>query len=822
MALVMMFGFFLASCGDATPEVPALSSIAFSGVGDVTLDYDEAFNVKTGVTALGNDSVDYTSSITWQSLATISTTGDLDTTIDGIFLVKYVVQVDTFKAEYNRYITVNKPQAIEGEMLVNADFSLGITGWDTYSADGSSIDLSVVDGALQAVVVAGSNIWTPRITQMGVPFEIDKTYEISFDAKSSVAKTINLQVGEILAAAPWFTDFKPNITIHKDITTEWATYSYKFTMPIDDQLGGVLFELGTIGGVSVDATMWFDNITIEESTPDVDLEAPVISGAMASVNVLIDATYDPAAGVTAFDITDGDVTDQIVITIADSLGAAVTAIDTSAEAVYTVTYTVEDSLGNSGFATTTVNIVGLLFSDTNLIKNPSFTAALDATTPEWTVWSQDWGTAPVVVTALDNTAGTFSLDITGGGDAAWAVQLTQNGYLTLEQGKTYRLSFDVAAEVARSLNIALGYGDPYVQYARSNGIAITTTEDTYEYLFTVTQATHDVKLTFELGSQTGFADGLVTFYNVALQELDVEPILTNGDFNQLAPWVLWFQDWGDAPTVTAENVAGEFVVTTDKAGDAFWAVQFNQLVALEAAKTYTLSYDAKASVARDINVEVVGSPLAKQVNVLTTEMQTFTVDFTTTDAVAAAKLSFEMGATDAFAAGSVTLDNISLVEKDVVDAPNLVVNGDASTVYGGHTYDNAGSGVGTAGYSDTGFEFVVTGLGGAAYTPHYYVIVDELAAGDYTVTFTLTSSVTRDFRFNMVLPDAGYSSILPDSFVDFNAIADEMTTFTVNFTLDAATTNIKVELDLGTLGGTLVSLPGTFTLHEIMVYPNFN
>ena len=43
-------------------------------------------------------------------------------------------------------------------------------------------------------------------------------------------KEINLQVGELLSGAPYFTDFKPGLAISKVITTEWATYSYKFTM----------------------------------------------------------------------------------------------------------------------------------------------------------------------------------------------------------------------------------------------------------------------------------------------------------------------------------------------------------------------------------------------------------------------------------------------------------------------------------------------------------------------------------------------------------------------------------------------------------------
>src|SRR5690606_23458659 len=142
-------------------------------------------------------------------------------------------------------------------------------------------------------------------------------YEISFDAKSTVEKTINLQVGELLTAAPYCDDFKPGIAVQKTITTDWATYSYKFTMnePEENRRGSILFELGTWATVAVNATMYFDNITIEESTPDADVDGPVVTGVIAEQNILIDSTFNPLAGVTAFDVTDGDVTDEIVVTV---------------------------------------------------------------------------------------------------------------------------------------------------------------------------------------------------------------------------------------------------------------------------------------------------------------------------------------------------------------------------------------------------------------------------------------------------------------------------------------------------------------------------
>jgi hypothetical protein len=835
VTLMLIAVFTLIACdnGEDPIDENPLTAITFSGADNVTLDFGAEFNVLEGVTATGNNDVDYTDQITYSHVATTIITDDvLDTTLTGNHIIKYEVEVEGILAQKFRTITVNEPAPVEGQMLVNADFSQGTAGWDgsaVYIADGAEMTLSTeeFDGnpALKAEVVAGSNVYTPRFGQMNVPFEEGITYEITFRAKSSVEKTINLQVGELLAGPPYFTDFKPGLTVNKTITTEWATYSFKFTMTLDNQRGGLLFELGALGGNAVNATIWFDDITIEEAQPDPDETAPTFTGLVASRSVLVGNAFDPMNGVTAFDIVDGDVTENIVVVIENGLGDVVSAIDTSVEDTFTITYTISDAAGNEAEFVVTLEVVGMQFSETNLIANPSFDAELNETTPEWALWAQDWGAAPVVETALDTTNGVYTVDVTGGGDAAWAVQVFQDGYLTLEEGVTYRLSVTVAAEVARKMNVALGYGDPWVEYARFNGVDVAE-EATLEFLFTVTQPTHAVKLVFELGSQEGFADGMVTFSEVKLQEALLDDIVTNGTFAD--GWSLWYQNWGDMPTVTYDRTDGMFNITTDKSGEAGWAIQFNQYLDLETETTYVLSFDAKASVARDINVklflpDVWVMHIEQLDQMLTTEVATYTYEFTTgTDNVTGLTLSFELGLTTNFAAGTVSIDNVTLKEKDVAEAPELIVNGDATTVPN-FMYDNAGEGVGTMVLGvDGGAVIDVTTLGSQPYTPHFYQMIEKLAPGNYTLKLVLDSSVDRDLRVNLVLPDAGWVSLLPDGSYDFSIVSTETNVVYVNFTVENEVTNVKFELDLGTLGGDLVSEVGVFTIHEVYIYQDLN
>ncbi|HRY78713.1 MAG TPA: carbohydrate binding domain-containing protein, partial [Candidatus Izemoplasmatales bacterium] len=160
------------------------------------------------------------------------------------------------------------------------------------------------------------------------------------------------------------------------------------------------------------------------------------------------------------------------------------------------------------------------FQNVNLLANPSFESPLNETTPEWKVWSQNWGSAPTVVGAIDTVAGVYTVDITnGGGDAAWAIQL-QSAFVALEQGTTYRVKVTMSASAARTVNIAVGWTNPdnnaWTEFARMNAVELTDEAGTTTIIFTAAPATHDVILVVEMGSMEGFAEGVVTVYDAAI------------------------------------------------------------------------------------------------------------------------------------------------------------------------------------------------------------------------------------------------------------------------------------------------------------------
>jgi hypothetical protein len=839
----------LAACGTPSSSSAPLTALTINGANDVSIEFDTSFNFFTGVTATGNDGGTYTSNITLTSISTAvnTTTGVLDSTKTGVHTVQYRVTVGTLVGTKFRNVTVGQP--VSTGMLINPDFSLGTAGWDdpgvVYNADGSAMVLSTEDGALKAEVTAGANAYTPRFGQMNIPFEIDTTYEVSFRAKSSVIKPINLQVGELLSGAPYFTDFKPNQPEIRTIGTEWGSFSYIFTHRLDNKRGGVLFELGKVSNQQVDATLYFDDIAIEEATAGPDVTAPILNGVSPTVSILVGSTYNPLAGVSALDAVDGDLTSSIVVEILNSNSATVNDVDTTLPGVFTVNYSVEDAAGNETTGQTTVNVVSLVFRDENLLTNGSFATAIG---DEWSFWSQDWGTAPVVNRSQDAVAGTYSLDMTGGGDAVWAIQFFQDN-VNLVEGTTYRFSVTATASVARKLSVGIGYGDPWNEYGRKNGLEIGTTSSTQDFVFTVTKATADVKVVLELGTQDGFANGVLTLSEVRLQRLNQAPLLANSKF-ETTGWRHFVNDW-EGSTATSGIVNGEYKLTITKAAGlnltenfklqiiqdnvAFGETNDNGRLGLTAEKSYTLSFDMYASKAISVTT-FIGAPgvwtnyvpEANRANAVTTSKQTITIPVSTVGATlnGSEKLSFEFGTQFTnFETGNefVAIDNVVLKEGATV--LTNVINGAMDQVLGGHQFfdESVSLNGGTMSRgANGGASIVAPELGGAAYQPHYFYIFPTLAKGNYEVKIVLTSSVTRDLRFNVILPDAGYASILPDSFVDFRVTANTPYVFTVSFEVVNPLTNVKVELDFGTLGGDKVSLPGTFLLSEVLIYQNYN
>lgn len=276
---VTLAALLLTACGSiSSSSAPTLTTITLGGVGAVEVEFDAPFNLRTGVTATGNTGEDYTSLITLASIseAVNLTTGVLDSTKTGVHAVRYTVTVGSIVAQQWRNITVLQPEAVQGMMVQNGDFSLGTAQWNNppayFELDGGQFaSFTVVEGELRLDIVAsGSQVVFPRFGQMNIPFLQGKTYKVSFDARSSVSRPMAVQVGRLLPNAPWFDDFLDHLSTPAEriytpiLTTSMAEYSFTFTMNKNDLAGGILFGFGTIAGQTVNAVIHMDNIEIVE------------------------------------------------------------------------------------------------------------------------------------------------------------------------------------------------------------------------------------------------------------------------------------------------------------------------------------------------------------------------------------------------------------------------------------------------------------------------------------------------------------------------------------------------------------------------------
>lgn len=137
-------------------------------------------------------------------------------------------------------------------------------------------------------------------------------------------------------------------------------------------------------------------------------------------------------------------------------------------------------------------------------------------------------------------------------------------------------------------------------------------------------------------------------------------LITNGDFsNGTTGWTpsAWSPDGAAAGTPAVK--AGVFTFDVTNGGTDNWNVQiFQTAVPFVKGTTYTLSFDASASKARDIKVYANLGAIDKAVS-LTATTKTYTYTFVS-DSTESGKLSFDIGGSSA-SGTSVTLDNVSIL-----------------------------------------------------------------------------------------------------------------------------------------------------------------
>lgn len=542
--------------------------------------------------------------------------------------------------------------------LANGDFASGLTKWTSAIDSGGSISAAVLNGeAIISVANQGSNPWSGMLTQTGLQLQGGLDYVVSFDAKASVPRKI-----EVTAENASYTRFFDQMY---DLTTEYQNFALEFTMP-QDQEANLKFFVGLIAST-----------TAVGSSHDVFID-----------NVVFQVKGAPVAMPPALtpDLTDNKVGQPIDIAFADDAAwrSAVTAVKlngiTLAADQYALTagvLTLPAALfptdGNYqivveavGYAETSVS-QGILENDGNLVVNGKFSNG----TASWLIWTGEGGGATF---GADNGAATIDIGSVGG--PPWSVQVYQQ-HIPMTAGKTYELRFKASSTVARPIT---------VEFTGTSGGSRTfnLTPDLTEYstLFTVNSVA-DLQLNYLIGNVSASGTSTpATAHTIVLDDVSVKesaaPVvghaLLNGTFDSNTDgWSLYTADGSNA--VISSDTGKLMVDFTAYDGWFTWSTQvYQDSLKLEAGTTYTVSFDASSSLAKTISVEVgrgsggAAHQAAKPVN-LTNDTQTFTFEFTVTgETDQNAKLNFLLGSNNVpgenFVPHRIWIDNVTLTEKE--------------------------------------------------------------------------------------------------------------------------------------------------------------
>ncbi len=140
---------------------------------------------------------------------------------------------------------------------------------------------------------------------------------------------------------------------------------------------------------------------------------------------------------------------------------------------------------------------------TNLLKDGNFPSS-SVIADDGASWKLGQGTNWGNSVATSSVAGgTASINVTTIGTEAYQPQLVQYG-LALDKGMKYKLTFKAKADVARKIEASFQQSvDPWGGYA-SKEFDLTTTEQTYEYVFEMTNDSDpESQFAFNLGQATG-------------------------------------------------------------------------------------------------------------------------------------------------------------------------------------------------------------------------------------------------------------------------------------------------------------------------------
>lgn len=622
--------------------------IEFFGVEDIEINLYEDFDLLEGVRAV--DGVD----------------GELEVVIeddDGFandFVTSYTITYSATnsigqKKEVERSISVTK-----GVNVQNGTFTYGKAYW-TFDKPGGTATVSFNGGVATIKAEAvGTEAWALQLYQMGIAFEANKTYELSFDAKSTTGRSISAGFENVGKNYAMMADGYQAITLNAN--EDFKKYSIYCTP--SEAVSNVKAVIYVGRNLDIDLTasrnnpidVIIDNVSVKEVNVASSENAPRFENATYAAVTTKDQ-FDALPAVKAYDKNDNDISDRIKV-------VGEVPVSVSAETRMLVSYRVEDAEGNFAYVNRTVRYQIAKANKWNLI-NEDFSNGTQG-------WTQDVnqtnGSGNAIYTAAN---GEMEVDIKNGSSAGWHIQLFQTN-VSLEAKSIYRMTLVAKASEVR--NVTLEISDPSNNYAVlfSEIYTLSTEYQTFELEYQPTK-NYNVKVSLLLGGQGA---NIVTIDKLANEKITAEEA-TQIDFRSYEPYQLvngdfkyGYYSWnktidGNASANFGASDEKLNIEVLGKADD--WQIQVSQTgLVFEANKTYRLELTASALVNTAIKVEISNNlggtsvvEIKKSTVNLTTSNATYTVEFTPTEKIEKGKVALLLGESELT---TVSIDEVQIYE----------------------------------------------------------------------------------------------------------------------------------------------------------------
>jgi len=403
--------------------------------------------------------------------------------------------------------------------LENGNFADKLNAWEVYSYVEDNIDYTADDGVFEITMQeTGTEDWHVQLKQNSIRLEKGKWYTITFDAKSTLGRSITcaMQRDGMIHNDDW-TPYA-NAKAYT-LTSNWKTFTYTFQMNENtDNASVFILSLGTINGrkITTEHTISVDNIKLTQLadnwTDALRVGDNLIGNAdFSHGSTLWDASVvAPGAATVSFDnnkasfgITNVGTVDWHVqlkqggIKLASNQGYRLT-FDVTSTSARTIKIGFMDTeyvnwygggdvvLTGNGTQQITVDFYNSLGADNNALLMVSMGLIDGVSTPAGNITLSNFklvkcdtvsasaggnggGSNPNHVlsggwlvydhecshtNSVYESNGVYNISITNTGDLDWHVQM-QNSSITLENGKWYKMSYEAKSSVARNMIVSI-------------------------------------------------------------------------------------------------------------------------------------------------------------------------------------------------------------------------------------------------------------------------------------------------------------------------------------------------------------------------------